>query len=208
MLIAVVAQKGGVGKSSLARTLAVEFTRSGWNALLADVDTSQATSNRWAEKRRSVAGIEPAVQTQVFRQTSQAIQATANHDVVVLDGAPHATRGTAEAAAAAQLVVIPTGTSLDDLEPALLLASELANSLNSPRIAFALYKASSDAQAREARETLEQFGHTVLPGHIPAKTGYIEAFDAGRCATETRYPNLNVMATELVTGVAALIRSE
>nr|WP_307983502.1 ParA family protein [Yersinia pestis] len=47
MIISVVSQKGGVGKSSLARTLAVEFTRAGWRVLLADTDYGQATSNRW-----------------------------------------------------------------------------------------------------------------------------------------------------------------
>ena len=202
MIVSVVSQKGGVGKSSISRTLAVEFTRAGWNTLLADIDASQITSNRWAEKRRNAAGIEPAIETAVYQLTSEAINDAAGYDLVIIDGAPHATRGTAEAAEASDLVIIPSGTSLDDLEPSIMLANELANSLNSENITFALYKVPSEAQEREARETLEQYGYSALPGSIPAKTGYIEAFDNGKCATETKYQHLNEMAGDLVQSVA------
>ena len=202
MIISVVAQKGGVGKSSIARTLAVEFTRAGWSVLLADIDNSQATANRWSEKRRNVAGIEPQIATAIYSTASLAIKASANYQLTVIDGAPHATIGTADAAAASDLVIIPTGSSMDDLEPAVLLASELSISLNSENIVFALYKTTSAAQARESRETLEGYGFTVLPGEIGVKTGYIEAFDKGFCATETKYQHLNERAGVLVQSVA------
>lgn len=202
MIISVVAQKGGVGKSSIARTLSVEFTRAGWSVLLADIDTSQATANRWAEKRRNAAGIEPQIATAIYPTASMAIEASTDYQLTIIDGAPHATIGTADAAAASDLVIIPTGSSLDDLEPAVLLANELAKSLNREKIAFALYKTTSPAQARESRETLESYGYTVLAGEISVKTGYIEAFDRGYCATETKYQQLNQTAAILVQSVA------
>jgi chromosome partitioning protein len=202
LIISVVAQKGGVGKSSVARTLAVEFTRAGWSVLLADIDTSQATANRWAEKRRNATGIEPQITTAIYATATLAIEASSNFQLTVIDGAPHATIGTADAAGASDLVIIPTGSSMDDLEPAVLLASELAKSLDSRKIVFALYKTTSSAQARESRETLENYGFSVLPGEISVKTGYIEAFDKGFCATETKYDRLNEMAGILVQAVA------
>lgn len=209
MIISVVSQKGGVGKSSVSRTLAVEFTRAGWRVLLADIDAQQKTSNRWSEKRRNAAGIVPQVEAVGFWTTSQALEASRDYDLTVIDGAPHATTGTAEAARASDLVVIPTGSSLDDLEPSLLLAGELVERAGVPeeRITFALYKTTSDAQQRESRETLEQYGWKVLPGAVPAKTGYIDAFDRGFCATETKYDNLNDQAATLVSAVYNLVRS-
>lgn len=208
MIISVVSQKGGVGKSSISRTLAVEFTRAGWSVLLADIDAQQTTSNRWAEKRRNAAGIVPQVETAAFATTPQALDASQDYDLTVIDGAPHATRGTAQAAEASDLVVIPTGSSLDDLEPSLLLAGELEQAgVPKERITFALYKTTSDAQQRESRETLEQYGFKVLPGAVPAKTGYIDAFDRGFCATETKYENLNDQAGVLVSAVYNLVRS-
>lgn len=201
MIVSVVSQKGGVGKSSISRTLAVEFTRSGWNVLLADIDSSQITSNRWAEKRRNVAGIEPQIKTEVFGMAALAIEKAAEYDLTIIDGAPHSTVGTLDAAKASGLVIIPTGSSMDDLEPSILLAGELAKTLNSEKIVFVLYKTTSDAQERESRETLEQYGFSVLPGSIPVKTGYIEAFDNGFCATETKYKKLNDRAKSMVQGI-------
>lgn len=206
MIVAVVSQKGGVGKSSLSRTLAVEFTRSGWRVLLADIDASQITSNRWAEKRRDAAGIVPQVETAVYPMANLAIQASERYDLTIIDGAPHATQGTADAAAAADLVLIPTGSSLDDLEPSVMLANELAKSLNSEKITFTLYKTTSEAQERESRETLSSYGFEVLAGTIPVKTGYIDAFDRGFCATETKYENLNHAAGIVVQSVAEKLK--
>lgn len=208
MIISVVSQKGGVGKSSISRTLAVEFTRAGWRVLLADIDAQQTTSSRWSEKRRDAAGIVPQVDTSAFATTPQALEASRDYDLTVIDGAPHATRGTAQAAEASDLVVIPTGSSLDDLEPSVLLAGELEQAgVPKDRITFALYKTTSDAQQRESRETLEQYGFKVLSGAVPAKTGYIDAFDRGFCATETKYDNLNNQAGVLVSAIYNLVRS-
>jgi len=208
MLIAVVSQKGGVGKSSISRTLAVEFTRAGWNTLLADVDSSQITSNRWAEKRRKSKSIKPEIKTEVFSMSALAIEKSNQYDLTIIDGAPHATAGTLDASKAADLVIIPTGTSMDDLEPSILLANELANSLNSEKIVFALFKTTSDAQIRESKETLNQFGYCVFDSVIAMKTGYIDAFDNGYSLTETKYKNLNERAKSLVQEVANKLKAK
>ena len=208
MLIAVVSQKGGVGKSSISRTLAVEFTRAGWSTLLADVDSSQITSNRWAEKRRNSKSIKPEIKTEVFSMSALAIERSSQYDLTIIDGAPHATAGTLDASKAADLIIIPTGTSMDDLEPSILLANELANSLNSEKIVFALFKTTSGAQIRESKETLNQFGYCVFDSAIAMKTGYIDAFDNGYCLTETKYKNLNEQAKSLVQEVANKLKVE
>lgn len=207
MLIAVVSQKGGVGKSSISRTLAVEFTRAGWDTLLADVDSSQITSNRWAEKRRNSNSIKPEIKTEVFSMSALAIEESSQYDLTIIDGAPHATVGTLDASKAADLIIIPTGTSMDDLEPSILLANELAISLNSEKIVFALFKTTSDAQIRESKETLNQFGYCVFDSAIAMKTGYIDAFDNGYCLTETKYKNLNEQAKSLIQEVANKLKA-
>lgn len=201
MIISLLSQKGGVGKSSLARTIAVEYTRSGWKTLLADIDSSQGTSNRWSEARRAKAGIEPQVETKVFPTAELAIRASNDYDLVVIDGAPHSTIATKDAAQASDLVIIPTGSSMDDLEPGILLASELAKSLNSENIVFALYKTTSAAQERESRETILEYGFNVLPGSVRVMTGFINAFDSGFAATETHYDDLNKEAGQLIKAI-------
>lgn len=206
MIISLLSQKGGVGKSSLARTIAVEYTRSGWKTLLADIDSSQTTSNRWSEARRAKAGIKPQVETKVFPTANLAIQEAENYDLVVIDGAPHSTVATKDAAEASDLVIIPTGSSMDDLEPGILLASELAESLNSEKIVFALYKTTSAAQERESRETIVEYGFKVLPGSVRVMTGYINAFDAGFAATETQYEDLNKEAGMIIKAIVKTLQ--
>ena len=49
MIISLLNQKGGAGKSSLARALAVEFARNGWGVHVADLDKGQQTFFKWAE---------------------------------------------------------------------------------------------------------------------------------------------------------------
>lgn len=200
MIISVVSQKGGVGKSSLARTIAVEFTRAGWEVLLADTDHGQSTSERWNENRRKHGGIKPEIKTATFPTVSLAIEHASNYDLVVIDGAPHATRGTAEAAKYSDLIIIPTGSSIDDIEPGVLLANDLAIYGNS-KIAFSLIKTTSQRQDAQARETISAYGYTVLNSSVPVKTGYITALDSGRALTETDYDGLNEQALKLINDI-------
>src|SRR6476620_2530974 len=50
-IIAFVSQKGGVGKSTLARALAREAANSGLAVKIADLDTQQGTSVDWHRQR-------------------------------------------------------------------------------------------------------------------------------------------------------------
>ena len=130
MLVSLVSQKGGVGKSSLARTLAAEFTKHGWDTLLADTDYQQSTSFRWCERRKSDNTLR-SVESRLFRLVSDAIRAdNSDYDLVILDGAPQSSKGTLDAARASTLTIIPTGTSVDDLEPAIKLANELSGEVD------------------------------------------------------------------------------
>ena len=59
-IVAMVSQKGGVGKSTLARLLAREFAAQDWRVKIADLDISQGTSFQW-RSRRLAHQVEPDV---------------------------------------------------------------------------------------------------------------------------------------------------
>lgn len=51
-IIGMVSQKGGVGKSTLARMMAREFVAGGLTTKIADLDTQQQTCTHWAGPAR------------------------------------------------------------------------------------------------------------------------------------------------------------
>jgi chromosome partitioning protein len=201
--IAVVSQKGGAGKSTVARLLAVEAARNDRRAKIADLDLLQGTSVNWNMRRQRAERL-PAVDVQTFSSVDQAVRSAAGFDLLVLDGAPHASTQTAQAARAAQLVIIPTKTTLDDLLAALGLARELVTKsvITPDRVLFVLNQTTdSVTEATEARQWLLQGGFPTAEAHIPLKTGYSRALDAGDAPTEAKHPSLQGRATVLANEV-------
>lgn len=123
-IIGMVSQKGGVGKSTLARMMAREFVAGGLTTKIADLDTQQQTCTHWAG-RRAEAGVTPELQVQSFATVKTALAEAPRFDALILDGKPNASDQTAEIAEAADLVVIPTGQTVDDLHPGVVLAHAL-----------------------------------------------------------------------------------
>jgi chromosome partitioning protein len=149
--IAFVSQKGGVAKSTLSRALAREVTSAGMSVKIADLDVQQGTTANW-HRRRLAAGIEPVIAVEAFRTAAQALKAGNGYDLLILDGPARASAATLEIARHADLIVQPTGTSLDDLEPAVLLFHELVRE-KVPRatLSFALCRVGTEAEELEAR---------------------------------------------------------
>ncbi len=197
-IIGMVSQKGGVGKSTLARMMAREFIEGGLSTKIADLDTQQQTCTYWAG-RRAENGLTPEVQVQSFASVKTALEEASRFDALILDGKPNASYRTFEIARAADLVVIPTGQTVDDLHPGVVLAHTLRKkNVLADRIAFAMFKTTgSEKENAAAREYLTQAGYLVLDGDIPVSTGYGSASDIGKAITETSFRTLNERAAKL-----------
>ena len=83
-VVALVSQKGGVGKSTLSRALAREAAAGGLRVKVADLDTQQGTSVDWHRVRLSV-GLEPVVSVEAFATAAQALAAADGFDLLVID---------------------------------------------------------------------------------------------------------------------------
>lgn len=202
IIVGVTSQKGGVGKSTIARLLAREFSVQQWRVKIADLDISQGTSFQW-RARRLEAQMEPDVPVEQFGRVDQALKIADDYDLLIFDGAPHSTMATRSISQASDLTVIPTGLAVDDLQPAVMLAHELVkNGVPRTKIVFALCRVgNSTAEIDDARAYLGQAGYTVLPGALPEQVAYRRASDEGRALTETRYASLNERAEELAQGI-------
>ena len=201
-IVGMVSQKGGVGKSTLARLFARELAKDGFAVRIADLDTQQATCTEWAAARAG-AEITPEIHVTPFDSLEAALGEAEAFDICILDGRPHSSQQTLEVAQAADLAVIPAGQTKDDLRPAVTLAHSLADAGIAPeRIAFALVKVTgSAAEQAAARAYLGQTEYTTLDGFLPVSTAYGIAHDKGRAATETPFRTLNEKAGRLAQSV-------
>jgi chromosome partitioning protein len=76
IVVAFVSQKGGVGKSTLARALAREAAAGGLRVKVADLDIQQGTLVNW-QRRRLATGQEPTVSVESFRSAASALNGQA-----------------------------------------------------------------------------------------------------------------------------------
>ena len=201
-IIGMISQKGGAGKSTLARLLARELAHDEFSVKIADLDTQQSTCAEWASDRAE-AGIKPDIQVQPFENLITALAAADRFDAYILDGRPHSSQQTLEIAQASHLIIIPTGQTKDDLRPAVKLAHSLVNSgIAVSQIALALVKTTRSAtEIRAATAYLEQTEYTLLDGSLPVSTAYGIAHDTGKTVAETSYQSLNEKATHLAQSI-------
>jgi chromosome partitioning protein len=210
IIIGIVSQKGGVGKSTIARLIAREFANSDWTVKIADMDTHQGTSFHWT-KRRAANQITPDIRTEAFSSVKAALKDADNFDLFIFDGAPHATPVTRDIAQASDMIILPTGLAIDDLEPQVILAHELVKNGTAPaKIAFILWRVGeSDAEIAEARDYITRAGYRILDGAVPDRTAYRRASDYGLAATETKFQTLNekadAAAQSIVDAVTATV---
>src|SRR5262249_4617290 len=206
--IAIASQKGGVGKSSCARLIAREFAHAGWKVKIADMDIQQGTSFHWC-RERAANQVNPEIRAEAFASATQALRDADNFDLFILDGAPAASAATREMAKAADIVLLPTGLSNDDLRPQVLLAHELVKAGIDPgKIAFVLWRVGdSQAEIRDARDYITKAGYNVLAGEVPYRTDYRRASDQGRAFTETSHKNHNHRADNVAQNTVNAINA-
>lgn len=203
MIISFISQKGGVGRSTLARATAVELVRSGNKVHLADLDSQQQTAAKWAERRDNT-GIFPAVETGVYRRHDVALKAASHYQCLIIDTRPFVDISSLDIARQSNLVVIATGTSLDDLEPSLLLGHELVHKgIPHNRLFYVVGKAPSLAEGRSAIQTISAWQFACADAFLTFKPGYSISLDAGHSVTETPWKTLNWRARNVIHEISA-----
>jgi len=106
-------QKGGVGKSTLARALATFASKNGSNVTLVDLDHEQRTVTVW-EHSRSRHGVNPVLH--VTEASSEEVSKLARQcDLLIIDTAGGITDESHALARQAHLIVQPTSPSADDM---------------------------------------------------------------------------------------------
>jgi chromosome partitioning protein len=206
--ISFISQKGGVGKSTLARALAREANDQKLVVKVADLDTQQGTIVNW-HRRRLDLNYQPIGSVESFKTAEQALQNISSYDLLIIDGPARASKATLDIARQSNLVIQPTGASMDDLEPAILLFHELFKAgIPKSKLHFALSRIGTDSEFEACKAYLVQTGYGVLAGCLFEKPAYRQAQNIGLSITETSYQSLNKRADELIQSIVDAIKSE
>ena len=112
--VALLSQKGGAGKTTLAVCMAVAAERAGQSAIVLDLDP-QATACNWSDRRENdmpvITDVQPARLNAALSRAEQE-----GVDIAFLDTPPRSEHAALEAAKAADLVVLPVRPQIYDLE--------------------------------------------------------------------------------------------
>lgn len=205
IVVAFISQKGGVGKSTLARALARESSQSGLQVKLVDLDPMQKTVAEWHALRLQ-SGFEPVGDVQILATINQALTKMDFYDLVIIDGPARAETGTLEIARKANLVVQPSGASIDDLKPAVREFNGLIKAgVPKNRLVFALNHIATEAEEKDARNYIIEAGYNVLEGYLMERAAFRIAQNSGLSITETKFKTLNVRADSLIQNLINMV---
>lgn len=180
--IALINQKGGVGKTTVALHLAGAFHQQGTDVVVLDLDP-QASAAEWhdarADKMPHVESIQPARLAKVVEHAAEI-----GTGVLVLDTAPHAESTALEAARCADLVLVPCQPSIMDLR-AMRKTVELLKLVKVPAFAVLNGVPAIGTVADEAAEMIEgSLGLSVCPIRLGDRVAYSRCLIAGQVAQE------------------------
>jgi chromosome partitioning protein len=182
-IIALIAQKGGVGKTTIAVNLAVA---AGARSPLFDLD-QQESAVIWADRRKAEM---PHVEFLTERRLPEGLKAAKAQDfaLAIIDTPPAAGPQAYTAAQAADLIIIPCRPSLLDLD-ALRRTAQLIKSAGVP--AFVVFNAapySATTLLDDARAIVGGQGLVSAPVVLRERSAYRAAWPLGKGVTETE-PN-------------------
>jgi chromosome partitioning protein len=181
-VVAVLSQKGGAGKTTLALSLALAAQQAGKVAALVDLDP-QATATNWADRRQNQAPVvvsaQPARLAHVLKSAEES-----GAQFVIIDTPPRSEASAMAAAKAATLILIPCRPAVFDLDT-IPTTLELIRLSGNARIAAILNGvAPSGSERDQARQFLEGLDVTVCPEAFGYRKAFSHAGAVGQGAQE------------------------
>jgi chromosome partitioning protein len=180
-ILAIISQKGGVGKTTLATALAVAAEAAGKQAAVFDLDP-QASAAFWHDTRESEA---PAVVSIAPARLQHVLKAAAESgcDLAIIDAPPFAKDIAYEAAQQADFILIPTRPAVLDVM-AMTRTLELVRHYDRPAAVVLTFCPAQGREVADTEEAVRQLGATLAPVRIHNRVAYSRAQQTGLTAQE------------------------
>jgi chromosome partitioning protein len=180
--IAVISQKGGAGKTTLALHLAAAAEEDGRTALVIDLDP-QATASQWATWREDAPPV--VIDSAPPRLASKIAQASEQGaGFFVIDTPPHADSAASVAVAAADLVLIPCRPSAFDITAIQTTASLVRMRGKSAFVIFTAGTPNAPRMYEDAGAVVRGYGLEVCPHLLPDRAAFRHAAAEGKTVME------------------------
>ena len=179
--VAIISQKGGAGKTTLALHLAVAAEQSGQPAAVIDLDP-QASATGWGDHR---AQDKPAVASSQAARLDQVLGAArkAGAALALIDTAPHSENTALAAARAADLILIPCRPAILDLR-AIHSTIDLAKLAGRPAVVVLNSVPPRGSLGEDADSAIGVYGIDVCPVRVGQRAVFIHALTEGLTALE------------------------
>ncbi|QUL38803.1 ParA family partition ATPase [Erythrobacter sp. JK5] len=181
-IIAIVSQKGGSGKTTLAVHLGTRAAQAGHESCVIDTDP-QATAAAWGDWRGDFL---PVVVTSPPARLGRTIESARKNgvDFIVIDTPPHADAAAREAIKQADIVLIPTKPRAFDLH-ALEPIADLVEFANKP--AFVVLNgvpAGATVLTKDARRAAKNMGLDICAVELGDRAAFHRSSAKGETAAE------------------------
>src|SRR6266851_6259721 len=180
--VAMLSQKGGTGKTTLALHLAVAAEKAGQRAVVIDLGP-HASAAEWKDSRQ---GETPVVVPVPSTRLPQAVQAAQDGgaELALIDTAPHAGDVALAAAESADLVLIPCRAGILDLRAIGTTARAVKLAGKTAYVVLNAVPPRASHILADARAAVSVHGLEVAPVALRQRAAYVHALTAGQTAQE------------------------
>ncbi len=180
-ILALISQKGGVSKTTLATALAVCAEQEGKTTAVFDLDP-QASAAFWKDTRQADT---PAVVAVPAARLAHMLKAAAEAgtDLAIIDTPPFAKDIAFEAAAQADFILIPTRPAVLDVM-AMTKTIELVSHYGKPSAVVLTFCPTQGREVQDTIDAVEQLGAQLAPVKIHNRVAYSRAQQTGLTAQE------------------------